>query len=770
MSISKHSFRRLAFPSVALAILSASAPAMAQQAEATDGGVTLDDIIVTATKRQESAQTVPIAITAFSGETLAALGVVTPVDLANQTPNFKIKSEFGVQPIVFMRGIGNTNFFATSINPVGMYLDGVYMGPNFAQGLQLYDLERVEILRGPQGHLYGRNTTGGLVSFITRRPSASAGLNGQARIQVGDFGQRFIEAAVGAPLSSNAAFRLAVQHDENDGMFTNINPAFDKDAGGRNLDAVRLSFAVDAGNGVDLFLSGRYGKSQSQNIGTKPGFFACPPGAIVGGFRQGCTDVFGYGLKDAPGYHEVDYGSVDFENVETYGASLEANIALGENYTFTSLTSADSAKMRRQFDADGSRAALVDSSFAADSDFYSQELRLTSDLPGPFNWLVGANYYREDIDSHSFFNIADATFALGSGLDQEIRQKTRTAGVFGEVTYKFTEDLTLRAGARWTSDKRSATIESFVANATGMFNSSAAPAFVIPALPAGGFISESDARASQLAQLIPLTALSKTARRVSGRVSLDYELAPNQLVFASVSRGFKGGEVNGGAQLSPAEVSLTKPETVMSYELGYKGRPIPGLLRLNVTGFLMKVSDQQVLINAGALFSTLANAASSETKGVEVEGVLTPGGGFSANFGVAYLDGRFKSFKDVLAGVDRSGNRLPEAPKWNLSGLVRYETPLANGTASAQLDATWNSSRFFTIENGAAQRQAAYAVVNGSIGYAFGPDEKFAVRVFVKNLLDKDYLVSGFALNTFGLNAFQPGQPRSFGVSISGKF
>lgn len=454
--------------SVFLAASPAIAQDTAQQASTLDGG----DIVVTATRRAEAAQSVPVSITAFSGDTLKKLGVTSPTDLANQTPNFKIKSEFGVQPIVFMRGIGNTNFFATSINPVGMYMDGVYMGPNFAQGLQLFDLDRVEILRGPQGHLYGRNTTGGLISFITRRPKVSDGFNGEVKAQVGNVGQKLFEAAVGAPLSPSAAIRISAQHDENDGFFTNINPAQDKQVGGRNLDAVRASLTLDAGSGVDVFLTGHYGKSDSQNIGTKPGFFNCPPGAIVGGFRQGCTDVYGYGLRDAPGYHQVDYGSRDFETVETYGASLELNIALGDQFTLTSLTSADSAKMRRHFDADGSRAALVDSSFAADSDFYSQELRVTSDLDGPINFIVGANYYREDIDSYSFFNVADAAFALGTGIGQKIRQKTKTGGVFGEITYKFTPELTLRAGGRYTIDERIGSVESFLSNAVGRFNGS----------------------------------------------------------------------------------------------------------------------------------------------------------------------------------------------------------------------------------------------------------------------------------------------------------
>ena len=727
----------------------------------------LEEVVVSATRRLESTQDIPISVTAFSADSIEALGFSQSFDIASQVPNLKFLGETASTiPFIFLRGIGNTSFFSNSINPVALYVDSVYLGQNITQGFQLFDLERVEVLRGPQGTLFGRNTTAGLVHFLTRKPSVEDGVNTRVAITGGNYGQLDVEGAVGFPLGDRAAVRVAAIQQTSSGAYDMVNPLRSADKfGDVDTRSIRAQLLWSPTDDLDILIRGHWGEDKSELNALKPGYIIspfgvpnCPPGAVSGALNNGCTDPFGFGLTVDPDFNDVQFTFDPFQKLESGGVSGEINWTVGD-YTITSLTAWNKADMTRLEDDDANVLVILSDTFLADAKFLSQELRLTSNLQGPLNWILGAYYYTDELDSGLHFNNLDLGPPPGTGIPvpvgvaQSLLQETDSWSVFGELTYEFMEKLTARVGMRLTEDKRHVDIDTFFMNAL--------------LLPATQPISRTVARSATLFPLIPLTSLEKNWSEWSGRFALDYAFADDQMVYFSASRGFKGGEFNGGALLDPSEATIADPEFMDSYELGYKGKLLDSTMQLNITGFYMKYDDQQVLISGATPFGllpSLQNAAASTIQGVELESQWQPTDSWFLLLGAAYLDAKFDKFIDPALGVDRSGNRLAHAPKWTLNGVVRYTRPVAKGTGSAQLDGSWNDEQFFTVDNTPSLREGDYAVVNGRVSYKFGND-RTELALFVKNIFDEEYKATGFdtASSGFGAHVFVMSRPRTFG-------
>lgn len=730
---------------------------------------TIEEIIVTATKREESLQDVPVTMTAFSSETIQELGLTSNLEFDNQVPNFQLNSEFGVSaPTIFLRGFGNESFYSNGLNPIAIYNDGIYAGQNTVQGFQVFDLERVEVLRGPQGTLFGRNATGGLVNFISRKPELSEAINSRLSLTAGEYGQLDGEGAVGVPLGDTAAGRFSASVHTNDGVYENVSPFYDgKDEGAVDAWAARGLIRWQPTNDLDLLLNVHGGKSDSRITAYKATYNDCPPGAVPGEFQNGCSGPFGFGLTDAPGFYETKLSFPSKEKIDTVGVGFEANWDIGR-YTLTSVTGFDSAEMLRFENDDGNILSILDSTYTADTDFWSQELRVTSNYSGPFNWLAGFYYYGDELDTQIHFNSSD--LFGGVGISQVLAQETSTWSVFSEVSYELQERWKLSVGLRLTDDERDVDIETWLYNAEGVINPGAVPAAFLPLVAVNIPTTLAASRAAFLAPLIPLSNVKDDWFEWSGRAALSYKISDDQMVFASASRGFKGGEFNGGALFAPAEATLTSPEIMEAYEIGYKGTLFNDRVQANLTGFLMKLNNQQVLISdvsgTGGFIPFLSNAGKSESKGIELELKIKPSEAWLVTFNTGYLDATFKEFFDPGTGIDHSGNRPPEAPEWTLSGLVSYQQSLFNGTVSAVVDWHWSDDRFFNTANEPNISQDAYGIVNGRLAYSFW-GEKIELALLVKNIFDKEYLNAAFDLQTFGNNIFQPGHPRTVGGQIT---
>ncbi len=739
-------------------------PSFAQETDAIE---VLDKIVVTATKREEPTLEIPISVSVFSAEELNELGFLQSGDIAQQTPNLQWRSNFGFSsPNIFLRGIGNNSFHTNAIGPVGIYHDGVYLGSNIITGFPLFDLSRVEVLRGPQGTLFGRNTTGGLIQFISRQPKLEDPFNTRLELTYGSFDQIDVEAAVGFPLGESVAARLALISLNRDGIFDNINPesGFDE-AGETDALAYRALLRVQATDNLDFLLNVHGGEQKPDVRPRKQVGVLCPAGTRPG-LGSACTDLLGQ--RDSPNFHDSLENLRTRQAVESYGTNLQISWDLG-SITITSLSAFDHADLERLVDGDHQPSAQVHPSYDSEVDFWSQEFTVASNMTIPTQWITGFYYYQdrlnqwEAFDTNDLFNIINpgsgALFRipLPEGIASDVQQETRSFALFGEFTHVFQERWKLSGGARLTYDQRKVDIESLVWDATTTRNQ---------------FVSEETARSLRLFNPIPLTRVENDWLEPSGRLALSYEIDADQLLFASAARGFKGGEYNGGALFNRAEATLTDPEFVTSVELGYKANLLAERLQFSATAFYMDIDDQQVFVLAsqGLPLQALVNAGGSEITGFEAELRLLVSDALFFQFGLAYLDARFTEFNDPLdPGTDLSGNRLPEAPKWHLNGLVQYDWFFTPGIVRAQTDFFWNSKRFFTADNNSNLIQEAYGVVNGRLAF-ISYDNKYQVALWVKNILDEDYFTAGGELEVFGWNVLAVGDPRTVGVTFAVNF
>ena len=727
----------------------------------------LEEMVVTATKREDPLQEIPISVTAMDSHTLNDLGFWDSGDIAAQTPNLQWRSDFGTSsPTIFLRGIGNISFHSNAIGPVGVYRDGVYQGSNIVHGFPLFDLERVEVLRGSQGTVFGRNTTGGLVNYIARKPDVLDGYNGRVAASYGSFDLRLIDAAVGFPIGEQVAGRLAFVYRAQNGIFDNVNPSsgFDE-AGNPDVKAFRAQLRYQPQKSLDVLLNvhGMHNNSDLRpfkQVGT-----VCPPG-VKPSLGSACTDLLGQ--RDSPDLHDSLDNLRTREELSTLGGNLHLNWDLGD-YIVTAISAFDHAELERFEDTDHQTSAQLHSSYDSRVDFWSQELRIASDGEGPTQWLAGLYYVQDKLDQWEAFDTNDLFNAINpgagalfgstvpEGVASNIHQETQSFAIFAELTHAFLKRWELTAGVRLTYDQRDVDIEALGWDATTTRNQ---------------FVSEATARQLILFNTIPKQSVKKSWLQPSGKLALSYAIDDDQRIYVSGSRGFKGGEFNGGAVFDPAEATLTDPEFVTSFELGYKSRMLDGRLQFNASAFYMEIDDQQVFVLASRELplQALTNAGKSEIKGFEAELHWLLGESWLFQLGLGYLDARFREFKDPLnPNNDLSGNRLAHAPKWSINGLVQYDWPLELGVVRAQTDFFWTSKQFFTADNNRNLTQNAYGVVNGRLAF-ISHDQKYEAAIWVKNLFDKDYYTGGFELEAIGFNSFQVGDPRTIGLTLAINF
>jgi iron complex outermembrane receptor protein len=756
----------LMMPHAAFAALNeAEADQAAAGTDAAEPAMVVEEIIVTATKRSESLQSVPISVTAFSAERIEQLGLTDSQDIAAYTPNLQWTSGTGYsRPSIYLRGLGNNSFHVNANGAVGIYTDGVYLGSVIVHPFQLFDLERVEVLRGPQGTLYGRNTTAGLVNFITAKPKIGKPATGLLELTGGQYGTFTAEGAIGVPLGEKAALRVAGQYDRTDGFFKEKLPGVG-DLGAKRSYAARATLLVAPTDTFTAQATLRYGKTDGSSYPYKqiglvwdaanPFVTRCPTANPALGQ---CTDNFGF--ADSTDLRENYSQFEGREDTRAIGGQIELNWTAGD-YRLTSLTAYDDAKLDFFGDEDSSPAAQLHDGAIGHSRFWSTELRLTSDFSGPFNFIVGGNYYHEKVDSTEYFTLTafgpgvltgTTVFGVPEGAGQFLKQRTETYAIFGNANYKLSDELTIRTGLRWTRDRRDADIEAVIYDSSGA-------AFTE--------LSEAAIRDRRLVTTIAPLNRRNAWSNLSGNVSLDYKVAPDVLLYASYARGFKGGEFNGGALFAPIEATLTNPEKVNAFEGGIKSSWAGGRLRFNLAGFIMKIRDQQVFIlaaGASVPIQSLSNAGRSTLKGFEFELEARPLRGLMLNANGGYVDARFDDFQRDPFDPDSNiaGNRLAFAPKWTVNGFARYDLPIDAVPLFVQADVSHVDSRYYNVVNAPFQRLAGYTTFGLRAGVQFS---NWSIEAWAKNLGDRRYFTSGSDVSSFGFYDVKPGAPRTVGVT-----
>jgi iron complex outermembrane receptor protein len=722
------------------------------------GSVELSEIVVTATRRSESVQTVPLSITAVSAEDLANSGATQTRDLVELAPNLSEQGSFGrTDPSFFIRGVGSTQFNPNSNSKVGVYLDDVYLNSPAVQGSQLFDVDHIEIARGPQGTLFGQNTTGGMIRAITNKPTIGGGFTADTSVTAGSYNELDSQAAIGFDTGATSAARLAFIDENRDG--TMYNTFLNTRDGRTDALAWRAQWLWKPGSDLDLLVSAHGSRDRSDLVPYKQlGLInpatggPCPAPAL----GSGCTDILGY--ADTANYHQGEWDIPHQDDwVDSLGSSVTLNWHLPA-FTLTSVAAYEQNTSRILEDTSASPNDFLTGSYYGHPRQFSEEIRLTSPEQR-LRWIGGLYYFHENLNSSVSFaapGLGPSAFTGTSGDLEGIAQVssmvTNSTAAFGNIDFAATNRLKLTLGLRFTHETKSVGYNAYIDDVNDFVPLS--------------FAGSGEIVSNALAQTIDFAA-DKAWNNVSGRASASYTITDGVLAYASVARGFNSGNYNGGAFLLQSEATLVNPETLTSYEMGLKTE-IGRNFRLNLGTFYYDFRNQQVFILAagpgGTPFQQLSNAAASSLAGAEAELAWKPTTGWFAQIGAGYTYSRFDSFDSPIGG-NLTGNTLPSAPKANLNGLIRYELPVWAGTFAVQFDAKYQSKQFFSVDDDPLLTQAGYTLTNARISYATLED-RLTISAWGRNIGNKNYLTSAYDLSSFGFDQYVVGDPRTFGVTV----
>ncbi len=720
-------------------------PAAAQTAEgeaesgAAQGGI--QEIVVTAQKQAQNIQDVPIAITAVTGQTLEDNQVRNVLDLTNTLPNVQINS-FSNSPdsaVFTIRGIGVNDADPYVGTTVSVVVDGVVVGVNTAALLTLFDIERVEVLRGPQGTLFGANTTGGVINVVTKQPTGEFG--GDMQLVVGNYGQIEANASLDFPLGEDFAGKISVLHNSNNGYFRNTVDG--ERLGAQNITSVRGYLKYDGGN-YDATLIGEYSASRNDS---QTGILIAGPGDLF--YTPGETDnpfAFRRGQSsDQPNQNDRD----------TYSVTLTQNLdtAIG---TLTSITNYRTFDTLLFSDDDATSRVLLQTRRALEHSQFSQELRNLVDVTDTTRLIVGAFYFQQEYFLQQGTKLDG--FAPGVGQPQTQDQENWSASVFAQAYQELTPELTLQAGIRYSHEKTTA-----VSTTANSFNLAGGPAqFDDPIIPG----------------TLVVASGKKSWDNVGWKIGLDYQASDDVLLYGYYARGFKSGGFTGRIVIAE-DIGPFDPEEVDTFEIGIKSDLLDRRLRLNASAFLNEYKNQQVVENltfpSGANSATITNAGRSQTKGFEVEATAVPVDGLTLTGSVAYLDATFKEYDTrVLDGsgnlvpVSFAGNRLTNSPKWNAAFGFGWEGEVGPGTLKLGGQYSYTSSKFTSFTNLPVELVPSVELVNGFISY--NPDgTELTIGAWVRNLFDERFFNQKLNLTGIGTLA-SLGAPRTFGIDLRYRF
>ncbi|PHR20295.1 MAG: TonB-dependent receptor [Sphingopyxis sp.] len=733
---------------IALAIAAFIPSVEAQTIEQVGGEANADDdniIIVTASKRSENLQDVPISLSAITGDALAASKTVLADELAAKVPNLQMNGTIGENvPIFALRGISMFDYSLNQSSPVATYYDEVYKGNVAFLGISMFDLERVEVLRGPQGTLYGKNTTGGAVNLISKAPELNDA-NGYARVGYGNYDRVDLDAAANLPLGNSAALRIAGTFSRANGWFENVLPN-QPDLNGIRQYAVRGSLKVQPTDGIDFVLRASTSFQNPRNFGV-----FSEPEAIN---RPGLTR------------RQIASNETSRRKARTYAVSLTANAELNDALTLTSITSWDKGTIDLVEDTDGLPIQLLEIPNFDRATQFAQDLRLASDFAGPFNFILGAYYNREKVFNQTTFRLLQDV-ASGGDIDMDgdvddddcalttvgeacqfrnsFTQIKKSFAIYSDLNYEITDNVTLRGGLRFTRD-------------TGQQND-----FIAEILGPSGTV---------LGATIPTPATPPSFRNsdLSGKIGIDFKTAGDDLIYASISRGYRAPSFNAQAFFDPSEVSVAEKETVYAYEIGAKSQFANNSVTLNLAGFYYDYRDQQS-INVDQLTGaqTLLNIPKSRIFGGEAELTAYLNDSVTLRSAVGLLNTKIK--RGIVNGIDISGNNLVNAPSLNFSGGFDV-TAFDNGSGKLSLhgDLSYITSQFFEIVNVPRLEQNGYALLSGHINWK-SANGRFVASIWGKNLTNKFYFTSRIDLLAgFGFDYNHVGTPRTYGITAGVNF
>jgi len=733
----KSRFRSSLHAAAAVSALAVSAPALGQE---TATGI--EEIVVTAQKRAQNLQDVPVSVTAFSDTAIREAGFTNSLSIGDQVPNLEIKT-FGGVPNIFIRGVGNNDFNASSIGPISIYRDDVVVASTGSQIFSLFDLERIEVVRGPQGTLFGKNTTGGAIQFFSKLPGDE--FEGNARFGYGRFDLFEAEAAASLPLGEGLSLRVAGIVRRRDGEKTNLYTGEDT----INVDeaAARAILRWHPSADTDVRLSIGGGRDRSDYLENKP------VGTING------ADLFGYTDPYPDNANLLNFNGPSRNYSDNMFINLNITQSIG-NLTFKSITGYDKSDVDNRVDVDGGPFRIDEITFLTDAEQVTQEFQLAYDS-GPLNAIGGLFYFQENLDADSNADLlGELSFADGAlPLITRATRKNKAYAIFGQATYAVAPAFRVTLGGRYTIDKVRAT-----------HRADLVPGFFDADIPDGAAVP-----------LVPFARMKDTFKSFTWRVAADYNVTDDVLAYASIDKGFKAGGFNIGIITSVAERTQVDPEYLTSYEIGIKSTLFDRRLRLNVSAFYYDYTDLQVLsVNrqAGSTVPTLGldNAADATIKGIELEATALPTDWLDLGLNLGILDAKYKNY---LSGAidpetgdprDFSGNRLPGAPKFTLSTFAQVTIPVGDFETRWRAEYNYTGKKYYNnAQSDLISSGEGYGLLNLRATLA-DPAKGWELAAWAKNVTGKAYIVDATDTSGFGFVPRYYGERATYGVELSLRF
>jgi len=715
------------------------APATSAPAEAT--GV-LQEVVVTAQKREERLQDVPVAVTAIGEQQLHALGIESAVDLGSLAPNVRVRpgvtSNTAMQ--ISIRGSMQQNPALYWDQTVGLYVDGVYIGKSFGSVFDLLDLQRVEVLRGPQGTLYGRNTLAGAVTFVTRPPSGEFG--GRATVKFGNYDLRSAKASLDLPRFGIASVSLAASTEKRDGTTLTTPGSAVTELNNRDSTNARLALNLDF---TDTFQAAyRFDYSDTDQV-VQHSYLSRANPAVLPFLQPFVTDN-----RDA----RVGVNGRTFERSKVQGHALTLTWDVNNSNAVKSITAYRELDWDDLLDLDGSPLSVAQTARDSEYDAFSQELQLVGSTDR-FNYVGGLYYFEDD-----GFTFNPQTFFFGTAnYDSRYGFGTEATAAYGQVDYKATDALTLTAGLRYTREKRKTERYLAFSNGTTPF---------VPLIPQG-------------------TAAEETFSDTTPVFIVAYKFSNAVNTYAKYSEGFKSGGFNGEANTLAEALVPYRPQKLKAYELGLKTGFADGRAIVNVAAFQNDTDDMQLSIftASGASASIIRNAGKATTRGFEVEAMWVPSDALTLQASYGYLDGEYDEFIDE--GVNQAHNRaMIQAPKSSFSVLFDGRIVRTGwGDVRGTLDYSWTDD-YYTYPYQLASsgpnynpRRAiagdtlvkSYGVLNARLaltGIAIGGSQS-EVALWSRNLTDENHIVNyiDFGPGFGSLTDAYYLEPRTYGLELS---
>ncbi len=747
----------------------------------------LEEVIVTAQKRTQSLQDVPVSVSAISGDLIKEGGITGILDVAVQTPNFSM-TQFNIgEPQYFIRGIGNAADSAGGDPAVATFVDEVYIGRAGGGSSDLYDLERIEILRGPQGTLFGKNVVGGAISYHTARPTRE--FEGKLGFTVGNYDLTVFQGLVSGPLTDSLAGKVAFsKRDRREGYVENVldgEEYQDED----NL-SVRGQLLWNPSDNIEVLFGLDYSEDdQAGNCRNVGSLSLNDPLGLAAVYEPVIAATTGGDIRKCASPARA------FQERNVGGGMLRVDWDL-DFATFTSITAYREMDYEHLEDLAGLPAGvtpfnLIDT-VDEDSDQFSQEFRLASTGGEKLDWLVGAFYMRENVDRAESF-IGGFGFPLSSTpgvplLDGDITflqdAETTTYAAFGQATWHFSDSWSLTVGARYNYDEKdivqglannedpafdTALIAGALGVPPGVVEGIFAPEdAVVLGIPANGFGSLGAFFGSGDPSVFSFpysVSADDDWSEVTASASLNWNYSDDGLIYFSYSEGYKSGAFAGQAAFPDAALVPLEPELATAYELGFKSEFMDNRLRVNAAAFYTDYEDLQVFQLVGSLL--VSGNAEATSQGVEIEAtaLITENWTVSANY--AYLDAEYDTY--ILGEQNFAGNSLPRAPEDSYFLRSSYVIPMNNGSEfDLVLSYAHTGDFYFESSAQASAFEESYGLFDASLNWRSGSGN-WDVSLWGKNLTDEEYRIHMIVGNVAGSVDIW-GPPTTYGLNVNYAF